>query len=213
MRLVVALCILLISVAAAAKAAETPKSAETASLPEESVTLDSLLTLHQPYLLNFSAYEPMYFLMGTDPKKSKFQISFKYRLLNPEGSLVEEHPWLNGLHLGYTQTSFWDLKSDSVPFEDTSYKPELFLISPNLKNRPAWMHGLFLQTGLKHESNGRGGLESRSANFFTPSLCSFFITPSSATAWRLLPRSGLTSPKTEAKIPISELTAVTSNWR
>lgn len=151
---------------AVAEAAETPKSAETASLPEEHVTLDSLLTRHQPYLLNFSAYEPMYFLVGTDPEKSKFQISFKYRLLNPKGPLVEEHPWMGGLHLGYTQTSFWDLKSDSAPFEDTSYKPELFFLSPDLKNRPSWMHGLFLQTGLKHESNGRGGVESRSANFF-----------------------------------------------
>ena len=46
----------------------------------------------------------------------------------------------------------------SAPFEDTSYKPELFFISPNLKNRPSWMHGLFFQTGFKHESNGLGGL-------------------------------------------------------
>jgi outer membrane phospholipase A len=160
-----------------ATAAETPKSAETAPPQEEFVTLDSLLTRHQPYLLNFSAYEPMYFLVGTDPEKSKFQISFKYRLLNPKGPLVEEYPWMRGLHLGFTQTSFWDLKSSSAPFEDTSYKPELFFTSPNVKNRPSWMHGLFLQTGLKHESNGRDGPESRSANFFYAKPVFVFYSP------------------------------------
>ena len=162
---------------AAAGATEIPKSSDMASLSGEHVNLDSLLTLHQPSLLNFSAYEPMYFLVGTDPKKSKFQISFKYRLLNPKESLVEENPWLKGLHLGYTQTSFWDLKSDSAPFEDTSYKPEFFFISPNLKNRPSWMHALFLQTGLKHESNGRDGPASRSANFFYVKPVFVFYSP------------------------------------
>lgn len=160
-----------------APAAETPKTAGGETPQEEFATLDSLLTRHQPYLLNFSAYEPMYFLVGTDPEKSKFQISFKYRLLNPKGPLVEKYPWMSGLHLGYTQTSFWDLKSHSAPFDDTSYKPELFFTSPNLKNRPGWMHGLFLQSGLKHESNGRGGAESRSTNFLYAKPMFIFYSP------------------------------------
>lgn len=152
--------------ASAAETAQSPQPAPAAAPTEEDASLDALLALHQPYLLNFSAYKPMYFLVGTDPEKSKFQISFKYRFLNPKGGMVEEHPWLGGLNLGYTQTSFWDLKSDSAPFDDTSYRPELFWISPNLKARPAWMKGLFVQTGFMHESNGRGGLDSRSTNFF-----------------------------------------------
>jgi phospholipase A1 len=156
------------SVMFAVAASDEPKTqvlGRVSSEPSEHYpTMDSLFALYQPYLANLGAYESMYFLVGTNPEKSKFQLSFKYRFLDPEGDLAEKLPWLKGLHLGYTQTSFWDLKSDSAPFEDTSYKPELFFLSSNIKKRPSWMKGFFLQTGIQHESNGRGGDFSRSTN-------------------------------------------------
>jgi len=127
-------------------------------------SLESLFSLYQPYAVNFSAYEPMYFLIGTDPGKSKFQISFKYRLFNPDSSLYQRFPWLHGLNLAYTQTSFWDLASSSAPFEDTSYKPEVFFLTSNWSARPSWIQGLFVQSGAQHESNGRGSEFSRSTN-------------------------------------------------
>jgi hypothetical protein len=105
-------------------------------------TLDSLFTLYQPYLGNIAAYEPMYFLVGTDPEKSKFQVSFKYRFFNPQSKFAERHPWVEGFHLGYTQTSFWDLESSSAPFEDTSYKPELFWLSRNSISGQSILRGL-----------------------------------------------------------------------
>ncbi len=137
------------------------KSDETA--PKEFEALDSLYELYQPYLKNIAAYEPMYFLVGTDPEKSKFQFSFKYRLFNPERNLAQKHSWVKGFHFAYTQTSFWDLKSASKPFEDTSYKPEFFFLSPNI--RVPWATGFFVKGGFQHESNGRGGEYSRSTNF------------------------------------------------
>ena len=137
------------------------KSKET--VPKEFEALDSLYELYQPYLKNITAYEPMYFLVGTDPKKSKFQFSFKYRLFNPERVLAQKYSWVKGFHFAYTQTSFWDLKSASKPFEDTSYKPEFFFLSPNI--RIPWATGFFMKGGFQHESNGRGGEYSRSTNF------------------------------------------------
>jgi len=137
------------------------KSNET--VPNEFEALDSLYELYQPYLKNLAAYDPMYFLVGTDPKKSKFQFSFKYRLFDINSTLVKDHPWTKGFHLAYTQTSFWDLESASKPFEDTSYKPEFFFLSPNI--RAPWATGFFLKGGFQHESNGRGGEYSRSTNF------------------------------------------------
>lgn len=131
--------------------------------PEEFEALDSLYELYQPYLKNITAYEPMYFLVGADPKKSKFQFSFKYRLFNPERTLAQKYSWMKGFHLAYTQTSFWDLESASKPFEDNSYKPEFFFLSPNI-NIP-WATGFFLKGAFQHESNGRGGENSRSTNF------------------------------------------------
>jgi len=139
------------------------KSTSEKTASKEYETLDSLYELYQPYIKNLSAYNPMYFLVGTDPKKSKFQISFKYRLFDLDSALVQDHPWTKGFHLAYTQTSFWNLESASKPFEDTSYKPEFFFLSPNI--RIPWATGFFVKGAFQHESNGRGGEDSRSTNF------------------------------------------------
>ena len=138
-----------------------------------------MVELYQPYAKNISFYEPMYFLVGTDPEESKFQISFKYRFFNAQKPLALKHPWVQGFNFGYTQTSFWDLASESAPFEDTSYKPELFFLSPNMIKQPAALRGLFFRTGLRHESNGRGGDFSRSTNTaYIESVAVFYNTQS-----------------------------------
>lgn len=159
------------SVLFAVSAAESPpeqavaddKSSDKAPIGFQS--LDSLFALYQPYLANMAAYEPMYFLAGADPEDSKFQVSFRYRFFNTEGALAQEYPWVKGFNFAYTQTSFWDLASESKPFEDTSYKPELFFLSSNIDTGMLGVKRLFMQTGLQHESNGRGGELSRSTNF------------------------------------------------
>jgi phospholipase A1 len=143
---------------------EDVRAEEAGSDSAESRDFGDLFTLYQPYLANIAAYEPLFFLVGTEPEKSTFQISVRYELFNPQGPLVTSHPWVKGFNFGYTQTTFWDLKSDSATFEDTSYKPELFHLTANLPARPSWLQGLFLQSGLHHESNGQGGEESRSAD-------------------------------------------------
>lgn len=150
--------------------------------------LDDLFTLYQPYLGNISAYEPIYFLVGSEPEKSKFQFSFRYRLLNPEGSWSTSHPWLQGLHFAYSQTSFWDLKSDSAPFEDTSYKPEIFHLTSNFSSRPTWLQGLFLQSGLRHESNGRAEGQSRSTNTFYLKPIGIFYNAGSELGLQISPK-------------------------
>lgn len=128
-------------------------------------SLDSMETVYQPYLERLRPHEPTYFLVGADPSNSKFQFSFKYQLLGDPNDSAPEPSWINGFHFGYTQTSYWDLKSDSKPFDDSSYKPEFFYLSPNLDWGLPGVRALFIRTGLQHESNGRGGVSSRSTNF------------------------------------------------
>jgi outer membrane phospholipase A len=154
------------------ESARTALSADRIKPPYQ--TPNELFNLYQPYLKNIAAYEPMYFLVGADPGESKFQISMKYRFLNPGKTLERRHPLLEGLYFGYTQTSYWDLSSDSHPFDDTSYKPEIFFISPHIFKGLGFSH-VFFQTGLRHESNGQGGEKSRSTNFlyFQPMLVFF----------------------------------------
>lgn len=163
-RRILLLLVLILPAAAVDAADDARRSSETGP------SLDDFFGLYQPYMANISAYEPIYFLVGSDPKDSKFQISFKYRFFDARHPLGRRYAWLKGLSFGYTQTSYWDLKAESAPFEDTNYKPELFYISDNFK--PAFQHtkGVFLQAGLRHESNGRDGDDSRSTNtvYFKP---------------------------------------------
>ena len=71
------------------------------SLPSEThyVELDSFFTLYQPYLGNIALYEPMYFLVGTDPEKSKFQVSLPYscikRCFHHCYLLLSKQEWLS----------------------------------------------------------------------------------------------------------------------
>lgn len=129
----------------------------------------------QPFFVNFSAYKPVYFLFGVDPgiQKSSFQISFKYKLFNfdRDSFLKSNFSGLEKIHLAYTQQSFWDLKSDSAPFEDSRYMPEIFYYNDNLGLDLPYMIGSGIQAGFQHESNGRD-VDSRSTNYgyFQPIL-------------------------------------------
>ena len=204
MRFLIIFFILLQGVAAFAETAESPPGSTAGAEISASVTVDSnmkedlsprypnfdaMFTLYQPYLDHVSAYQPMYFLVGTDPEKSKFQFSFKYRLVKPDSPLAERYRFMDGFHFAYTQTSYWDLKSSSIPFEDTSYKPELFHISPNINTGLSPRSGLFLQTGIKHESNGQGRDISRNTNFLYTNPLFVFYNEKTTFGFLISPRA------------------------
>ena len=110
-------------------------------------------------------HEPLYFLYGWDPDNVKFQISFKYRLIHPDGSLAQRRAWLADFYFAYTQTSFIDLDSPSDAFLDNSFKPEFMYSRKDLvKQPPAWLSRLGLEAGIQHQSNGDSGADSRSLN-------------------------------------------------
>lgn len=136
-------------------------ASETNELKEEEVREQVASTL----LDGVSTYKPIYFLFGNKPFDAKFQISLKYQLFNPSGDWAQNQNWLSGFYLGYSQTAFWDLAAASKPFEDTNFMPEAFYRVSDLKLSflPERSH-LDFQTGILHESNGRGGVDSRSLN-------------------------------------------------
>lgn len=142
----------------------------------------------QPYLKNVKAYEPIYFLLGEKPEKTKLQFSLRYQLFSKDASLVQDYSWLQGLNFGFTQTSFWDLNSTSKPFQDTSYKPELFFLSSNLKNGSGKLKGIFLQTGLQHESNGQASFDSRSTNIYYIKPIFMFHNPENSRGVQISPK-------------------------
>lgn len=121
-----------------------------------------------------SANEPMYFVLGSrGGLDARFQLSFKYRLFDEKSAPARLFAPFGRLHLGYTQTSLWDLSGDSRPFRDTSYRPSLFWQGRLEAGRGgAWLPG-FLRGGYEHESSGKDGARSRSVD-------TLFLQP----AWR-----------------------------
>ncbi|MFL5814944.1 MAG: phospholipase A, partial [Bdellovibrionia bacterium] len=94
-----------------------------------------------------SPYKPTYFLLGS--LDTKVELSFK-------GQLVEKVP----VFFGYTQLMFWDLFKTSAPFSDINYNPEVFYRVYAFPEHTQWIDiGMF-----EHESNGKGGEDSRSWN-------------------------------------------------
>jgi outer membrane phospholipase A len=119
--------------------------------------------LSQRFSNAISPHEPVYFdVGGKGGLNARFQISLKYRLFTPNDPA--NPGFADSLYLGYTQTSLWDLASDSLPFVDTSFKPSLFWHRDALWQSQDKQTYLGLASGVEHESNGKDGDQSRSLN-------------------------------------------------
>ncbi len=115
------------------------------------------------FLGNLSAYQPIYAAYGPGTNSdARLQIGFKYQLFGDAGDVGGDAPIVNGIHFGYTQRLFWDLGSESSPFRNIDFMPELFYLQPAVDLGDGIALGG--QLGVRHESNGRDGLQSRSAN-------------------------------------------------
>ncbi len=115
-----------------------------------------LLTAYkQNYILPWSyvtEQNPIYSDNGlyVNHAEAKFQFSFRFPLSSRDLFVKGD-----GLDLAYTQKSFWQVyNSDSAPFRETNYNPEIFYTMP-LSFRP-FGADTALRFGLEHESNGRG---------------------------------------------------------
>lgn len=137
-----------------------PMYRDATPVTRSSGTGSKLFATDEPAL---SANEPMYFVVGGGSgATARFQLSFKYRLFDPDSHPVQWIPFLSRLHFGYTQTSIWGLGANSSPFRDTSYRPSLFW-QGETHGESRQMPEL-LRAGFEHESNGKDGVNSRSIN-------------------------------------------------
>lgn len=137
--------------AAAASPALEPQAEVAAAAPRAEPVAPAALGFH----------EPMYFVVGgKDPQSARYQLSFRYRLFDAQGVVGETLPLTRGLYFGFTQTSLWDLESESKPFRDTSFRPSFFY-QWRLSD-PEDNGSLAVAAGYEHESNGRDGTDSRS---------------------------------------------------
>ncbi|MPT48977.1 MAG: phospholipase [Sphingobium sp.] len=144
--------------------------------PSTAAPIPSDRTAGNEFFGNFAAYEPIYAVYGPGTNTdARIQISFKYRLFGSRQDQGLPSSWRDGLHLAYTQRMFWDLGAYSMPFRNIDYQPELFYLTPSATYR----NGVSVagQIGLRHESNGRDGPESRSINsIYVAPMASFPLT-------------------------------------
>ncbi|TAN25875.1 MAG: phospholipase [Castellaniella sp.] len=142
--------------------AQTEPQASTPA-PTAQVASAPALSPFDTFRNAISPYDPIYFIVGNNGgATARFQLSLKYRLFSPQDP---EHPrFMDNWYLGYTQTSLWDLHSNSIPFVDTTYNPSLFWARESLlqSSNKHWFLGL--NTGFEHKSNGKAGDDSRSLN-------------------------------------------------
>lgn len=146
-----------------ANAANTAATTVSAPLSEE-YDAPAVSRFQRAFLDRFGVHQPIYFVFGPDKPAAKFQFSFKYRVMSDANRLNAVIPAFRSLYFGYTQRSLWDITSDSSPFFDTSYMPELFFESLASRKSGGLGEWLGYQVGVQHESNGRDGTGSRSLN-------------------------------------------------
>lgn len=110
-----------------------------------------------PVASPFSTYRPNYLILGPEDSDftgnvtSKFQLSLRY----DTGA-----NWF----FTYTQRSYWDITRDSTPALDHNFEPEVhYLWQPKSGRARDWNLNA-MRMGFVHESNGRGGADSRAWN-------------------------------------------------
>ena len=95
---------------------------------------------------------------NVDNNEAKFQVSVKLPIYMQEDTV-------DGMYLGFTLTSFWQLYNSEVskPFRETNYEPEIFYQQEADITFLGYDFNAF-QVGFNHMSNGQSGLRSRSWN-------------------------------------------------
>lgn len=114
-----------------------------------------------------SAHKVNYFAInqwpGDNRSQVKFQISMKFRILEPNLYILKYNLFPG--YVGYTQKSLWNKGQASMPFEESNYNPEFFLDYPvRFLNIGRFKLRNIVVCLLEHESNGLDAARSRSWN-------------------------------------------------
>ena len=100
---------------------------------------------------------------GNSNAQIKFQISMKFRILEPNLYVLKYN--LFPAYVAYTQKSLWNVGQKSMPFEENNYNPEVFLdypVNSTIYGRLKLRNIVF--SPFEHESNGSDGEDTRSWN-------------------------------------------------
>ncbi len=146
-----------------------------------------ILPYHTNYLLPFSYSSSKYTNQSLD-YDSKMEIEFQ---LSIQKIITYDLFGLNEyISAGYTQQVWWQAYSDSAPFRETNYTPEIFITLPTPYNIDKKSNLKAVQFGFRHQSNGQSGYRSRSWNrVFLASFWQWDNLFLKAQAWYRIPEN------------------------
>ena len=137
-------------------------SANSENLNLQSISENSTNSEQNELFLGLKAYEPIYVLWTHDFKskedRRRNELKFSFSLERP--MLYDFFGLDEKISLAYTQTSWWQVTQDSMPFRESNYQPEIFMQIPI----SSFDFIEYAKFGLMHESNGKDGANSRSWN-------------------------------------------------
>jgi len=151
-----------------------------------------------PYNINYlnpisystSKYNRYYSQYSHENLPSKYdknmEVEFQLSLQKP---LTYDLLGLNEyISLAYTQKVWWQTYSESAPFRETNYTPEIFISIPSRYKVDKLTNLKTIQFGYRHQSNGQDGYRSRSWNrLFLSSFWQFDNLFLKAQVWYRLP--------------------------
>ena len=164
----------------AASGSASNLASNSASLSQNSAAPDSAPQGEQNGrnfgFLGLKYYEPIYMLFTHDfskkPDRKADELHFEFSFERPIA--YDALGFGEKISFAYAQNSWWQITQDSAPFRESNYRPELYVSAPV-------PFADELKIGAMHESNGKGGEESRSWNRLyaqsTWSAGGFSITP------------------------------------
>nr|WP_314118993.1 phospholipase A [uncultured Campylobacter sp.] len=164
----------------AASGSASNLASNSASLSQNSAAPDSAPQGEQNGrnfgFLGLKYYEPIYMLFTHDfskkPDRKADELHFEFSFERPIA--YDALGFGEKISFAYAQNSWWQITQDSAPFRESNYRPELYVSAPV-------PFADELKIGAMHESNGKGGEESRSWNRLyaqsTWSANGFSITP------------------------------------
>lgn len=145
-----------------------PKGDQTSS--EDTLPADTAISQSSDSEWFFTPYKDNYLMFGQmrmddgsvpfsgEQLDTKFSLGLSFSLFS-QSELLD---FLDPLRFGYSQLSWWNIADDSSPFTEHNYNPEVYwdFTQPG---RPLIGDFPYVdRVGLEHQSNGLGGLDSRS---------------------------------------------------
>lgn len=141
-----------VPVSVAGRAVPPAEQHAAADIPDTETVVQSSTGSSAAFVDRFEPHEPIYGAFGMNDAGGKLQVSFAFR------PFAENAPAkLGNLRFAYTQTMFWAINQPSGPFRSTNYSLEVYADIPvDETTRVA--------IGYRHDSNGRGELDSVDLN-------------------------------------------------